>query len=292
MPRAHRFCRSLGVYVLLPLIIVNIAFAVESATPPFESSVPCRQITSPDRSHWFGYYDKDQFDAADRYVLGQAVEFDDRMPAATESVELGMVDTRNGDRWIPLGRTLAWCWQQGCMLQWVPGSDREVIWNTRNEREQRFESVVLDTKSGKKRVLPHPVYALSPDGRWAIYPDFRRLNDTRPGYGYAGLPDPNANVLEPKDAGLWRMDLATGRTELLLSFARIAALENPHEDMRGCKHWFNHLLYNTDRGHQSRRRAWRICRGATEPATETERPRVRRRRTRAGRRPRRLLLAF
>ena len=30
----------------------------------------------------------------------------------------------------------------------------------------------------------------SPDGRWAVTPDFRRLHDTRPGYGYAGLADP------------------------------------------------------------------------------------------------------
>ncbi|MBE7558858.1 hypothetical protein HS125_07875 [bacterium] len=150
----HRFCRSLGVYVLLPLIIVNIAFAVESATPPFESSVPCRQITSPDRSHWFGYYDKDQFDAADRYVLGQAVELDDRMPAATESVELGMVDTRNGDRWIPLGRTLAWCWQQGCMLQWPPGSDGEIIYNDR--RNGAFVAAIKDVLTGRSASFHAP----------------------------------------------------------------------------------------------------------------------------------------
>ncbi|MCL4792945.1 MAG: PD40 domain-containing protein [Bryobacteraceae bacterium] len=207
---------------------------------------PVRALTRGPHFHWFGYYDKLQFDPASRRVLGMQVRFEHRSPRPDDEIRLGVIDLEDHDRWTEIGATKAWNWQQGCMLQWVPGSDREVIWNTRNEREKRFESVVLDTKSGKKRVLPHPVYALSPDGRWAIYPDFRRLNDTRPGYGYAGLPDPNANVLEPKDAGLWRMDLATGRTELLLSFARIAALENPHEDMRGCKHWFNHLLYNTD----------------------------------------------
>ncbi len=220
------------------LLLAPLTLAAQSA--------PVRALTRGPHFHWFGYYDKLQFDPASRRVLGMQVRFEHRSPRPDDEIRLGVIDLEDHDRWTEIGATKAWNWQQGCMLQWVPGSDREVIWNTRNDREKRFESVILDIKSGKKRVLPHPVYALSPDGRWAIYPDFRRLNDTRPGYGYAGLPDPNAGVLEPKDAGLWRMDLATGRTELLLSFARIAALENPHEDMRGCKHWFNHLLYNTD----------------------------------------------
>lgn len=207
---------------------------------------PVRAITRGPHFHWFGYYDKLQFDPDSRRVLGMQVRFEHRSPAPDDEIRLGVIDLSDNDRWTEIGSTKAWNWQQGCMLQWVPGSRDEVIWNTRNDREKRFESVILNLRSGKKRTLPNPVYALSPDGRSAIYPDFRRLNDTRPGYGYAGLPDPNAAVLEPKDAGLWRMDLQTGKSEMLLSLARIAAVANPHEEMRGAKHWFNHLLYNTD----------------------------------------------
>ena len=57
-----------------------------------------------------------------------------------------------------------------------------------------------------RRTLPAPIYAISPDGRWAIAPDFRRLHDMRPGYGYTGIPDPNAGVNAPDDAGIWRLD--------------------------------------------------------------------------------------
>ena len=48
---------------------------------------------------------------------------------------------------------------------------------------------------------------LAPDATWAVFPDFRRLNDTRPGYGYAGLPDPNKEVLAPADAGITKSQL-------------------------------------------------------------------------------------
>ena len=37
-----------------------------------------RPITHGPRYHWFGYYDKRQFDPSSRYILGMAVDFDVR----------------------------------------------------------------------------------------------------------------------------------------------------------------------------------------------------------------------
>ena len=44
------------------------------------------------------------------------------------------------------------------------------------------------------------MHPLGPDGKIGFATDFRRLNDTRPGYGYAGVPDPNKEVLAPENA--------------------------------------------------------------------------------------------
>ncbi|MGW8180485.1 MAG: hypothetical protein ACWGQW_17260, partial [bacterium] len=93
--------------------------------------VPSRAITSAPGYHWFGYYDKLQFDPHNRYVLGMRVGFEGRSPRAEDSIEVGMVDLQDDDRWIRLGDTRAWNWQQGCMLQWIPGSQTEVVWNDR-----------------------------------------------------------------------------------------------------------------------------------------------------------------
>ncbi|MGB9606064.1 MAG: hypothetical protein ACPL88_09335, partial [Bryobacteraceae bacterium] len=132
--------------------------------------------------------------------------------------------------------------------QWLPGSEREVIYNDR--KGDRYVSVILDVRTGRKRTLPAPVYALSPDGRWAVTTDFRRLADTRPGYGYNGIPDPNRDVPAPEDAGIWRVDLASGKTELIISIAQVEAMPNkppnPQIDWTGAKHWFNHLLVSPD----------------------------------------------
>ncbi|MFN7938077.1 MAG: hypothetical protein U0R19_32410 [Bryobacteraceae bacterium] len=209
-----------------------------------DSLPPVRAITKGPKHHWFGYYDKLQFDPTNRYVLGMEVGFEHRSPTPEDTIRVGMVDLQDGDRWIDLGESRAWCWQQGCMLQWIPGSKSEVIWNDR--QEGRFVSHILNVKTGKKRTLPSPIYALSPNGKWAVAPDFRRLHHTRPGYGYAGVPDPNRELAAPKDAGIWKMDLGTGRTELLFSIAAAAAIPYTHGDWTGAKHWFNHLLVAPD----------------------------------------------
>jgi hypothetical protein len=213
-----------------------------------EKLPPVRQLTKGPRFHWFGYYDKFQFSPDNRFVLANEVDFEGRSPTADDVIRIGMVDLQDHDRWIELGRTSAWNWQQGCMLQWVPGSDHEIIWNDR-EGDQ-FVAHILNVETRQRRTLPHPIYNLSPDGKTAITPDFRRLNDCRPGYGYAGIPDPNREVLRPADAGVWRMDLAKGKRDLLFSFSDVAQIPftgRPQSAFKPeHKHWFNHLLFNTD----------------------------------------------
>lgn len=223
---------------------VPFASARRATAQSPDAATPARVITRGPKHHWFGYYDKLQFDPSGRLALCNEVDFEHRSPTGEDRIRVGMVDIGDGDKWIELGESRAWNWQQGCMLQWLPGSPSEVIWNDR--QGDRFVCHILDVKSGKRRTLPNPIYAVSPCGTWAVAPDFRRLNDTRPGYGYAGLPDPKRDVLAPEDAGIWKVDLKTGEQSLLLSFADLANLPQPGGFSPNAKHWFNHLLVAPD----------------------------------------------
>lgn len=210
-----------------------------------EVAAPVRPVTRGPGFHWFGYYDKDQFSADGRLLLGNRVEFEHRSPAPVDPIRVGMVDLADGDRWIELGTTVAWNWQQGCMLQWRPGRDAEVIWNDRDG--DRFIARICNVRTGARRDVGAPVYALSPDGRWAVSPDFRRLNDMRPGYGYAGLDDPRCDALAPDDTGIWRVDQESGRQRLILSFADIVRIDPPAGGFPPeAKHGVNHLLVAPD----------------------------------------------
>jgi hypothetical protein len=240
-------------------------FLTSLAALAARGDVPVRAITRGPKFHWFGYYDKWQFDETGRYALGMQVDFEHRSPQAADEIRLGVIDLKDNDRWAEIGRTRAWNWQQGCMLQWVPGSKDQIIWNDR--QEGRYVSVLYSMKTGRKRVLPAPVYTLSPDGAWAVFPCFSRLNDVRPGYGYAGIPDPLSNDLAPIDRGIWRMDLRTGKTELIISFADAVHVPNPYEDFAAAKHWFNHLLYSPGGGRFIFLHRWRGQRQGTSFAT-------------------------
>ena len=225
--------------------VVAVASAARSASAlAAEKLPPVRAITRGPGHHWFGYYDKQEFDPTGRYVLGMQVGFEHRSPRPDDAIQVGMVDLHDGDCWIELGESRAWNWQQGGMLQWLPGSKTKVIWNDREDG--RFVCHVLDVATRARRTLPAPIYALAPDATWAVAPDFRRLNDTRPGYGYAGIPDPARDVDAPDDAGAWRVDLHSGRAELLFSFRKIAALPYLGVAPKAAKHWFNHLLVSPD----------------------------------------------
>ena len=215
-----------------------------------------RAITRGPQNHWFGYYDKLQFDPTARYVLGMEVDFEHRSPTAQDTIAVGMVDLKDGDRWSELGISHAWCWQQGCMLQWCPGSTDTVIWNDR--QEDQFVCHLLNIKTGAQRTLGHPIYTISPDGRTAIGTDFRRINHMRPGYGYAGLPDPNHDVLAPEDTGIYALNLDSGAYELLITIADVAAIPYPHADLSEAKHYFNHLLFNTDGSRFEFLHRWRM----------------------------------
>ncbi len=205
---------------------------------------PCRAITRGPKYHWFGYYDKLELDPTCRYVLGMEVDFEHRSPRPDDVIKVGMVDLKDNDKWIELGESRAWCWQQGCMLQWRPGSRTEILWNDR--QGDRFVCHILDVKTREKRTIPHPVYTVSPDGKTACGLDFRRVQDTRPGYGYCGLTDPHKDELAPTESGIFRVDLETGESELIVSLADIAKIPYERGDISKMKHWFNHLLINTD----------------------------------------------
>jgi hypothetical protein len=208
------------------------------------TGIPLRAVTRGPQNHWFGYYDKLQFDPSGRQLLSMEADFEGRSPGPDDTIRVGVIDLQQDCHWRELGSTRSWCWQQGCMLQWRPGSDREVLWNDR--QGDRYVCHVLDTVSGSRRTLDRAVYTVAPDGRTAVSADFRRINHMRPGYGYAGIDDPNHDMLAPDDVGVWRVDMESGAAELIITIAQVAAIPYAGGDLSGARHYFNHLLLNTD----------------------------------------------
>ncbi|HPA45069.1 MAG TPA: hypothetical protein PLG59_09435 [bacterium] len=228
--------------VITCLFLFTTTLVQAEETNRLDISIPY-QVLGGEKSYWFGYYDKRQFDPSERYVLGMEVDFDARQPEANDEVRLGMFDLQDGNKWTEFGKTTSWCWQQGCMLQWLPGSDSKVIYNIRTDTG--FGAVIQDVFTGEKRSLSRAIYTVSPNAKEAVGVDFARVNETRPGYGYCGVAYSWEGREHPADDGIYRVDLETGESKLIISLDRIVSIQ-PKPSFENVRHWFNHLLYSPD----------------------------------------------
>ena len=203
-------------------------------------------VTAGPKHHFFGYYGINPWDASGDHLLCLETEFGDRAVGPEDTAALMLVNLAT---WAtqPVAVTHAWNFQQGCLAHWLPSApDRKIIYNDR--LDGALKSVILDVVSGERRELPRPVAAVSHDGKLAASINYARLATTRPGYGYVGVADPWAKEAQPKDDGLYVMDLDTAEVKLIASIERVFQATPVPEPYRGKPMWLNHVVFSRDDG--------------------------------------------
>ena len=210
-------------------------------------------LTRGPKHHFFGYYGISPCNASDRLYACLESAFHDRMPQRGERATIGLVSLEStageAGAFEPLTTTAAWNLQQGAMIHWLPGAaETTLVFNDLDAGAGCFRPVVLDVPTGPRRTVPAPIGigAVSPDGRSALGLDYARLHAQRPVVGYAGARDRTAGVLAPDDDGVWRIDLPSGQTDLLLSHAAALHTHPAPPLAHSSPLFFNHTLYNPD----------------------------------------------
>jgi len=142
----------------------------------------------------------------------------------------------------PVDTTTGWNFQQGSRLQWLPGAADRLIFNT--VQNGRAVSVVKDIQTGERKVLPAAIYAISPDGKTSIAPNFVTLAHRWKAYGYPPLASTPDNLDRSED-GLWQLDLQSGKHSLFISTKRAADFEAiPNADP--ASHFLAHASFSPD----------------------------------------------
>lgn len=172
----------------------------------------------------FWFYDAMQFDESGRYALAMKVDFQGRDVTPADRGEIGYIDLKDKFKWTKIGETTAWNWQQGCRLQWRPGSS-EIIWNDRADDGSHFVTRAYHFKTGSRRTLPRAFYDVSRDGRFALMHDYPRM--THGGTNYVGLAERHADQIAPAELGIEKMDMETGEVKFLISLKRMAEIAFP-----------------------------------------------------------------
>lgn len=203
-----------------------------------EEDLPRKEISPEDGHYFFGYYDLQPYDSEGKRHLCHKVPFVDRLPEADDVAELGYIDLET-NQFRKIAETTAWNFQQGALLQWY--DDDHIIYNVRTEKG--FQTAITHCESGETRLLPLPSAHVSADRRYSLSVNFSRIFDFRPGYGYAGIPDPVANIKAPANDGVWLQNLETGETKLIVTYEQIAKQfhQPPHSEG---KLVVNHITFN------------------------------------------------
>lgn len=167
-----------------------------------------------------------------------------------EIAEVGFFDLQDDDRFYPIGETSAWNWQMGSQLQWLQGrAGRQLIYNSRASTAAAsnpypdFCSTVYSLETQTSRQLPLPVYVVAANSEWALCVDYSRFQVTHPTIGYAATRVEPVLTNAPAHDGIYRMDIDSGDSELILSLRDLKNFQ-PVASMERAIHWVTHLEIN------------------------------------------------
>ncbi len=194
-------------------------------------------ITPDDGFHYlFGYYDMRAYSNG-RHLTIRIPEMH-TLPTADDVAEIGYVKDKV---FTPFATTTAWNHQQTTMLQWHPNEEDTVYYN--EFIDGNCVTTTHNIKTGEKKHTDRPTACISPNGKWGLSVDFGRIYDFRPGYGYAGCKDKNADVNWPTDDGVYLVDMESGTSKMLVNYPTLGRVGGFTESD---KILVNHITFNTD----------------------------------------------
>ena len=167
------------------LIALVLLAACREKLPEFPEVGEPYAVTRGPHDHFLAnYFGINAWSPDGRYLAVLETDVNGRLPAEGEAATLALVDLKDGNRLIHIGKTLCWNFQEAAMFHWLPWEDGACIYN--DCRDGKFVSVVYNWKTGAERIIPYPVSAVSKDGTKAVSVNYARLRLCRPDYGYAG----------------------------------------------------------------------------------------------------------
>ncbi len=239
--------------LVLVCAVVAVDFAPTMANAALKVDV--QQITHGDQHHFFGYIGQCQtipWNASGRYILSLRSSFHDHLPRPEEHADIVLIDTQNDYRVIPIEKTRAWNLQQGTMLYWNPkAAETQFFFNDRDPKTNKIFTVVYDIES-RLRVREYRFDDVSianggvdQKGEFFIAINYGRMARLRPVTGYPAAFDWTVGQNAPADDGVFRVDVASGKKTLLVSFKQLAErLRSQHENIDDMGLYINHTLCN------------------------------------------------
>lgn len=179
-------------------------------------------VTPEDGYYLHTFYDVTPFSPSQRYLAVTRIPYQERDPRLGDLAEVCVIDLQEHTIQTVYA-TKAWSFQLGANVQWGDASDRFLY--TNDVIDGHAVCVQVDRETGSIRAFAGPKYDLAPDESYVIGGKLEYMNATQYGYGIPDGPSGRPNLLAPGDIdreGVWKTDLRSNQTRLLVSFAAMA----------------------------------------------------------------------
>ncbi|GGI27287.1 MULTISPECIES: hypothetical protein [Bradyrhizobium] len=209
--------------------------------------VSITRLGGQDYNFFFGYYNKTPWDGQGRLILGHQVDEPNFRIGRNSGCNVGYFDEAREFRLVD--RTQAWNWQMGSQLQWLTGMPgRNIIYNIRTSHDAggpypNIGARITDVDTGRTRDLNIPIYVVAANSKFAMCIDYRRLYKTHETIGYCALAGRLPLDNAPDDDGIWRLDIASGDSTLVVSYRQLYELAHK-PSMDKAIHWVSHIEIN------------------------------------------------
>lgn len=236
-------------YLLSTILIVALPWTISADAFNLE----VQQITHGTNHHFFGYIGQSlttPWNRSGRYILTLRADFHDRPPAASDAADICLIDTVNRYRVIPIEKTRGWNFQQGTMMYWHPRNpETQFFFNDRDPATNRIFTVLYDIEL-RKRIreyrfdhVPVANGGVSPTGEFFLAINYARMARLRPVTGYPETVDDTANKPAPDNDGIFKVDIQSGKRQLLVSFRQLRdLLRDRHDSIDKVEFYINHSL--------------------------------------------------
>ena len=218
---------------ILCFIMTVTLLMIEGAAKDKKLSCEVRQITTGPNHHFFGYIGHAltiPWNESNRYIVALRTDFYKRMPKIRERAEIVLIDTKENYKSELLDKTYAWNLQQGTMFYWNPNApETQFFFNDLDPETGLVFTVLYDIKS-RQRIREYRYDnesiangGVAPGGEYFAGINYGKITRSREIISYAGAKDWTVDgSANPENDGLFKIDIATGERQLLVSYTRLA----------------------------------------------------------------------
>jgi len=199
-------------------------------------------VTPDDGFYLQTFYDVCPFSPTQRYLAVTRFPFQTRQPQIGETADVCVIDLKE-ETIKTVYTTKGWGFQLGANINWG-ATDRYLY--TNDLLDGKGVAIRIDLDTGETKAFAGPMYHIAPDESCVIGFPPELLNSTQHGYGvpvdWNNVPKLNERASEKE--GLWKTDLKTNKSELLISIADLYQQVPNNQDLKNMICYLFHSKFN------------------------------------------------